>query len=75
MGNSDLTQTSEILTNNRGEKAWSPLMMFKALLLQSWYNLSDPGLEKHPVRDLWGMVTHRVPYLLSYKLVIFIDKN
>ena len=22
-----------------GEKAWSPLMMFKALLLQSWYKL------------------------------------
>jgi len=27
-------------------------MMFKALLLQSWYNLSDPGLEKMLVRDM-----------------------
>jgi len=29
-----------------GEKAWPPLMMFKALLLQSWHTLSDPQLEK-----------------------------
>jgi len=43
---------SDIHTSNRGEKAWPPLMMFKALLLQSWYNLSDPGLEKLLVRDL-----------------------
>lgn len=27
-------------------------MMFKALLLQSWYSLSDPGLEKQLARDL-----------------------
>ena len=27
-------------------------MMFKALLLQSWYRLSDPGLEKQLARDL-----------------------
>ena len=26
--------------------------MFKALLLQSWYNLSDPQLEKQLARDL-----------------------
>jgi len=36
----------------RGEQAWPPLMMFKALLLQSWYQLSDPGLEKQLARDL-----------------------
>ena len=36
----------------RGEKAWPPLMMFKALLLQSWYALSDPALEKQLARDL-----------------------
>ena len=36
----------------KGEKAWPPLMMFKALLLQSWHNLSDPGLEKALARDL-----------------------
>ena len=36
----------------RGEQAWPPLMMFKALLLQSWYDLSDPGLEKQLARDL-----------------------
>jgi len=27
-------------------------MMFKALLLQSWSRLSDPGLEKQLARDL-----------------------
>ncbi len=27
-------------------------MMFKALLLQSWYKLSDPQLEKQLARDL-----------------------
>ncbi len=43
---------SDIHSNPKGEKAWPPLMMFKALLLQSWYNLSDPGLEKQLARDL-----------------------
>ena len=28
------------------------MFMFKALLVQSWYNLSDPSLEKLLVRDL-----------------------
>ena len=36
----------------RGEKYWPPLMMFKALLLQSGYALSDPALEKQLARDL-----------------------
>lgn len=36
----------------QGEKAWPPILMFKALLLQSWYSLSDPGLEKQLARDL-----------------------
>ena len=36
----------------RGEKAWPPLLMFKALLLQSWYSLSDPALEKQLACDL-----------------------
>ena len=35
-----------------GQQAWLPLMMFKALLLQSWYALSDPALEKQWARDL-----------------------
>ena len=41
-----------IHNKRRGEKAWPPLMMFKALLLQSWYNLSDPAIEKQLARDL-----------------------
>lgn len=41
-----------IHTKVQGEKAWPPLMMYKALLLQSWYGLSDPALEKQLARDL-----------------------
>ena len=29
-----------------GRPSWSPLVMVKALLLQQWYDLSDPGLEE-----------------------------
>ena len=43
---------TQIHAKPRGEKAWPPLLMFKALLLQSWYNLSDPQLEKQLARDL-----------------------
>lgn len=46
------TLLSDIYSSPKGEKAWPPLMMFKALLLQSWYNLSDPQLEKQIARDL-----------------------
>ena len=42
----------DIHSSRKGERAWPPLMMFKALLLQSWYQLSDPALEKQLVRDL-----------------------
>ena len=35
-----------------GEKAYHPVMMFKCLLLQVWYKLSDPALEKTLARDL-----------------------
>ena len=45
-------QLSSIHNRPQGEKAWPPLLMFKALLLQSWYTLSDPGLEKQLARDL-----------------------
>jgi len=43
---------SGIHSKKKGEKAWPPLLMFKALLLQSWYALSDPQLEKQLARDL-----------------------
>lgn len=42
----------DIHASKKGELAWPPIMMFKALLLQSWYALSDPGLEKQLARDL-----------------------
>ncbi len=42
----------EINNKTKGNHAWPPLMMFKLLLLQSWYNLSDPATEKQLVRDL-----------------------
>jgi IS5 family transposase len=43
---------SDIHAKRRGVRAWPPLMMFKALLLQSWYALSDPALERQLARDL-----------------------
>lgn len=42
----------EINNKTKGNHAWPPLMMFKVLLLQSWYNLSDPATEKQLARDL-----------------------
>ncbi len=41
-----------IYNKAEGNLAFPPLMMFKALLLQVWYNLSDPALEKQLARDL-----------------------
>jgi len=41
-----------IHARTKGEKSWPPLLMFKVLLLQSWYGLSDPALEKQIARDL-----------------------
>jgi IS5 family transposase len=46
------TELSCLHNKKRGEQAWPPLLMFKALLLQSWYGLSDPQLEKQLARDL-----------------------
>jgi IS5 family transposase len=43
---------AQLHSRRRGEKSWPPLMMFKALLLQSWYALSDPALEKQLARNL-----------------------
>lgn len=37
---------SEIHTARRGEASYPPLMMFKVLLLQRWYGLSDPAMEE-----------------------------
>jgi IS5 family transposase len=33
-----------------GAPAYPPLMMFKILILQAWYNLSDEALEKQIAR-------------------------
>lgn len=43
-----------------GPPAYPPLLMFKALLLQQWYGLSDPGLEealcdRHSFRGFVGL--------------------
>ena len=43
---------SQIHIRIKGEKAWPPLMMYKALLLQIWHRLSDPELEKMLARDM-----------------------
>ena len=42
----------DLYTNKKGAPAFPPLMMFKVLLLQAWYNLSDPAMEKQLARDL-----------------------
>lgn len=42
-----------IHTAAKGEAAYPPLMMFKVLLLQRWYTLSDPAMEA----ALWDRVS------------------
>ena len=37
---------SAVRPGETGRPPYSPLSMFKALLLQQWYGLSDPGLEE-----------------------------
>lgn len=43
---------SSLYASKRGKPAFPPLMMFKVMLLQAWYNLSDPAMEKQWARDL-----------------------
>lgn len=45
-------ELSEIYSSKKGCPSYPPLMMFKSLLLQQWYDLSDYGLESHLGRDL-----------------------
>lgn len=37
---------SDIHSSRRGEPAYPPLLMFKVVLLQRWYDLSDPAMEE-----------------------------
>lgn len=37
---------------SRGAPSYPPLMLFKILILQAWYGLSDPAMEKQLARDL-----------------------
>ena len=39
-------QLSAIHSSVRGEASYPPLMMFKVLLVQRWYDLSDPAMEE-----------------------------
>jgi len=49
----EIEQTlSSLYSSVRGAPAYPPLMMFKILILQAWYNLSDEALEKQIARDL-----------------------
>ncbi len=43
---------TSIHNKKEGNSAYPPIMMFKILLLQSWYNLSDPAMEAQLARDL-----------------------
>lgn len=45
-------QLSHINTSESGAKSYPPLMMFKIMILQAWYGLSDPQMEKQLARDL-----------------------
>jgi IS5 family transposase len=44
---------SDLNYKRRGNSAWRPGIMLKALLLQIWYSLSDAKLERLLVRDLF----------------------
>jgi IS5 family transposase len=46
------TLLSGIHAKARGEQTSPPLLTFRAMLWQSWYDLSDPQLEKQLARDL-----------------------
>ena len=49
----EIEQTlSSLYSSVPGAPAYPPLMMFKILILQAWYNLSDEALEKQIARDL-----------------------
>jgi IS5 family transposase len=43
---------SNLYTSKTGASAYPPIMMFKILILQAWYALSDEALEKQIARDL-----------------------
>ncbi|MEN3748775.1 IS5 family transposase [Sphingomonas sp. HF-S3] len=37
---------AEVYSARTGRPSWPPVLMLRALLLQQWYGLSDPGLEE-----------------------------
>lgn len=43
---------SSLYRGTRGAPSYPPLMLFKILILQAWYGLSDPAMEKQLARDL-----------------------
>ncbi len=45
-------QLSHLNTSNRGAKSYPPILMFKIMILQAWYGISDPQMEKQLARDL-----------------------
>jgi transposase len=50
---SEIEQTlSNLYSSKTGASAYPPIMMFKILILQAWYALSDEALEKQIARDL-----------------------
>ena len=46
----------DIHSYKAGERAYHPVMMFRCLLLQVWYKLSDPALSKLARRG--GAIQH-----------------
>lgn len=48
-----ITKKMRTIHNKKeGNMAYPPIMMFKILLLQAWYDLSDPAMESQLARDL-----------------------
>jgi IS5 family transposase len=60
----EIEQTlSNLYTSKTPASAYPPIMMFKILILQAWYALSDEALEKQIARDL--MFRRLVSYCFS----------
>jgi hypothetical protein len=49
-----------------GRPGYPPLVLFKASLLQRWYNLSDPGLEETTGRNYGFLIASVCHFCSSY---------
>ena len=52
----------------KGEAAYPPLMMFKVVLLQRWYGLSDPQMEEALFERLQLLTKGRLSVVVSHRM-------